>query len=119
MEGLDLEDDWAFSQFMDTYNPWLGGTMQEMLNKMNIDFDSWNWWNWFPDNYYSPVTNMMTRWEYNFHKENKFENEENPMELWLRLIWEGQDQEAILWLEVEVQRNPESSEGWQLMGQIY
>jgi hypothetical protein len=44
---------------------------------------------------------------------------ENAIELALKLIEEGQDEEAILVLEAEVQRDPESSEGWRIMGEIH
>ncbi|CAD7935987.1 unnamed protein product [Amoebophrya sp. A120] len=44
---------------------------------------------------------------------------ESPMELALKLIAEGKDQEAIQVLEIEVQRNADSSEGWCLLGQLY
>lgn len=43
----------------------------------------------------------------------------SPMELALQLIREGKDQEAILVLEVEVQRDAENSEAWSLLGQLY
>ena len=36
-----------------------------------------------------------------------------------RLIREGRDREALLCLEDVVQRNPDSSEGWRLLGQLY
>jgi len=43
----------------------------------------------------------------------------SPMELALQLIREGKDQEAILVLEVEVQKDAENSEAWSLLGQLY
>merc|ERR1740138_221847 len=57
--------------------------------------------------------------EYDFSKENKYLDVEDPLALAQRLLREGRDREALLALEAEVQRNPESSEGWRQMGQLY
>merc|ERR1712176_1256203 len=37
----------------------------------------------------------------------------------MRLLREGRDREALLALEAEVTRNPEGSEGWRQLGQLY
>merc|ERR1719343_1465340 len=57
--------------------------------------------------------------EYKFQEENPFMDDENPLALAQRLIREGRDREALLALEAEVSRNPESSEGWRQLGQLY
>eukprot|EP00929_Paragymnodinium_shiwhaense_P000396 TRINITY_DN100651_c0_g1_i1.p1 TRINITY_DN100651_c0_g1~~TRINITY_DN100651_c0_g1_i1.p1 ORF type:complete len:704 (-),score=148.31 TRINITY_DN100651_c0_g1_i1:219-2330(-) len=57
--------------------------------------------------------------QYQFQENNPYLSEESPLALALRLIREGRDREALLALEAEVTRNPESSEGWRIMGQLY
>merc|ERR1719463_739204 len=57
--------------------------------------------------------------EYEFSKENKYLDADDPLALALQLLREGRDREALLALEAEVQRNPESSEGWRQLGQLY
>merc|ERR1740138_1536000 len=57
--------------------------------------------------------------EYDFSKENKYLDTEDPLALARQLLREGRDREALLALEAEVQRNPESSEGWRQLGQLY
>merc|ERR1719409_2702874 len=36
-----------------------------------------------------------------------------------QLLREGKDLEAVLALEAEVQQNPQSSEGWRLLGEVH
>mmetsp|Transcript_111832 Transcript_111832/g.311216 ORF Transcript_111832/g.311216 Transcript_111832/m.311216 type:complete len:743 (-) Transcript_111832:111-2339(-) len=57
--------------------------------------------------------------EYQFSKENKYLESDDPLAEAMRLLREGRDREALLALEAEVQRNPESSEGWRQLGQLY
>jgi len=57
--------------------------------------------------------------EYQFSSENKYLESADPLAEALRLLREGRDREALLALEAEVQRNPESSEGWRQLGQLY
>lgn len=57
--------------------------------------------------------------EYEFQKENPFQGSPSPLAEAMRLLGEGRDREALLALEAEVQRNPESSEGWRQLGQLY
>merc|ERR1719379_2944091 len=57
--------------------------------------------------------------EYKFSEENPYADSANPLEEAQRLLREGRDREALLALEAEVQRNPESSEGWRQRGQLY
>jgi len=57
--------------------------------------------------------------EYKFAEENPFSEITDPLAEAIRLIREGRDREALLCLESEVQRNPESSEGWRMLGQLY
>ena len=59
--------------------------------------------------------------EYNFqHASNPYiESDENLLLLANRLISEGRDSEAIVVLEAEVRVNPNSSEGWRLLGQLH
>ncbi|CAE7572165.1 PEX5 [Symbiodinium natans] len=57
--------------------------------------------------------------EYKFAEENPFREISDPLAEAIRLIREGRDREALLCLESEVQRNPESSEGWRMLGQLY
>jgi len=57
--------------------------------------------------------------EYEFMKENAYLDSDDPLALAQRLLREGRDREALLALEAEVQKNPESSEGWRLLGQLY
>mmetsp|Transcript_5102 Transcript_5102/g.13633 ORF Transcript_5102/g.13633 Transcript_5102/m.13633 type:complete len:336 (-) Transcript_5102:302-1309(-) len=54
-----------------------------------------------------------------FAEENKYLEAADPLAEAMRLIREGRDREALLALEAEVQRNPESSEGWRQLGQLY
>ncbi len=64
------------------------------------------------DNIWGPGVSRIA--EYTFQENNRYATmpeEENALELAVRLINEGKDQEAIEVLEIEVQRNPESSEG--------
>merc|ERR1719434_453842 len=57
--------------------------------------------------------------EYQFTKENDYLDSSDPLAEAQRLLREGRDREALLALEAEVQRNPESSEGWRQLGQLY
>ncbi|CAE8629391.1 unnamed protein product, partial [Polarella glacialis] len=57
--------------------------------------------------------------EYKFAEDNPFMDSQDPLAEAQRLLREGRDREALLALEAEVQRNPESSEGWRLLGQLY
>mmetsp|Transcript_59336 Transcript_59336/g.94209 ORF Transcript_59336/g.94209 Transcript_59336/m.94209 type:complete len:760 (-) Transcript_59336:84-2363(-) len=57
--------------------------------------------------------------EYKFSDENPYDDSPNPLEEAQRLLREGRDREALLALEAEVKRNPESSEGWRQLGQLY
>mmetsp|Transcript_46949 Transcript_46949/g.124242 ORF Transcript_46949/g.124242 Transcript_46949/m.124242 type:complete len:198 (+) Transcript_46949:763-1356(+) len=56
--------------------------------------------------------------EVQFAEDNPFKDEANALQRAQQLILEGRDHEAMLCLEVEVQRNPQSSEGWRLLGQL-
>merc|ERR1719434_461326 len=57
--------------------------------------------------------------EYQFTKENDYLDSDSPLAEAQRLLREGRDREALLALEAEVQRNPENSEGWRQLGQLY
>lgn len=57
--------------------------------------------------------------EYTFSEDNPYAGAEDPLAEAQRLLREGRDKEALLALEAEVQRNPESSEGWRQLGQLY
>merc|ERR1719375_1204225 len=57
--------------------------------------------------------------EYQFSPENEYRDYDDPLAEAQRLLREGRDREALLALEAEVQRNPESSEGWRQLGQLY
>lgn len=58
--------------------------------------------------------------EYKFQEgDNPYLDSDNPLAEAQRLLREGRDREALLALEAEVQKNPESSEGWRLLGQLY
>mmetsp|Transcript_68418 Transcript_68418/g.164244 ORF Transcript_68418/g.164244 Transcript_68418/m.164244 type:complete len:791 (-) Transcript_68418:134-2506(-) len=59
------------------------------------------------------------RGEHKFAEDNPYVDHENPLAEAQRLIREGRDREALLCLEAEVQRNPDSSEGWRLLGQLF
>ncbi|EER02678.1 Peroxisomal targeting signal receptor, putative [Perkinsus marinus ATCC 50983] len=57
---------------------------------------------------------------YEFNTENPYlESSESPLQLALRLLAEGRDEEAMLALEAEVQQHPDSSEGWRLLGLMH
>eukprot|EP00928_Gymnodinium_smaydae_P077985 TRINITY_DN6157_c0_g1_i1.p1 TRINITY_DN6157_c0_g1~~TRINITY_DN6157_c0_g1_i1.p1 ORF type:complete len:761 (-),score=185.40 TRINITY_DN6157_c0_g1_i1:55-2238(-) len=60
-----------------------------------------------------------SRAEYKFEENNKYLEHTDPLAEAQRLLREGRDREAMLCLEAEVQRNPESSEGWRQLGQLY
>jgi peroxin-5 len=70
------------------------------------------------DQYFSGHSAQKNR-DYEFAKDNEFIGSHDPLAEALRLLRESRDREALLALEAEVQRNPESSEGWRLMGQLY
>jgi len=57
--------------------------------------------------------------EYKFSEDNKYLDSADPLAEAMRLLREGKDREALLALEAEVTRNPESSEGWRQLGQLY
>ena len=58
--------------------------------------------------------------QYDFHhKSNAYIDSENILEMALRLLREGKDSEALMALEAEVRVNPNSSEGWRLLGQLH
>jgi len=57
--------------------------------------------------------------EYEFQEDNAYRDVDDPLAEAQRLLREGRDREALLALEAEVQRNPESSEGWRQLGQLY
>ncbi|XP_026194145.1 peroxisome biogenesis protein 5 [Cyclospora cayetanensis] len=54
-----------------------------------------------------------------FRKENPYLKTAGGLECAQRLLAEGKLQEAILALEAEVQRHPNSSEGWRLLGECH
>jgi len=56
---------------------------------------------------------------YQFAEENPYLDLDDPLAEALRLLAQGRDREALLCLEAEVKRNPESSEGWRVMGELY
>merc|ERR1719446_206381 len=58
--------------------------------------------------------------EYKFQEgDNPYLDSDNPLAEAQRLLREGRDREALLALEAEVQKNPDSSEGWRMLGQLY
>jgi len=57
--------------------------------------------------------------DYKFQDENPYLDSNDPLAEAQRLIREGRDREALLALEPEVTRNPDSSEGWRQLGQLY
>mmetsp|Transcript_32260 Transcript_32260/g.55947 ORF Transcript_32260/g.55947 Transcript_32260/m.55947 type:complete len:640 (+) Transcript_32260:122-2041(+) len=57
--------------------------------------------------------------EYKFSEDNPYAASADPLAEAQRLLAEGRDKEALLALEAEVQKNPESSEGWRQLGQLY
>lgn len=65
------------------------------------------------------IPGSMRRSEYELQENNPYRGNFDPLAEAIRLINEGRDKEALLALEAEVQKNPESSEGWRLLGQLY
>mmetsp|Transcript_65241 Transcript_65241/g.121625 ORF Transcript_65241/g.121625 Transcript_65241/m.121625 type:complete len:731 (+) Transcript_65241:86-2278(+) len=59
------------------------------------------------------------RGEHKFAEDNPYLEHLDPLAEAQRLIREGRDREALLCLEAEVQRNPDSSEGWRQLGQLF
>lgn len=57
--------------------------------------------------------------EYKFQGDNPYIDSADPLAEAQRLMREGRDREALLALEAEVQKNPESSEGWRLLGELF
>merc|ERR1719440_2269376 len=57
--------------------------------------------------------------EYKFQEDNPYGDSNDPLAEAQRLLREGRDREALLALEAEVTKNPESSEGWRQLGQLY
>mmetsp|Transcript_74311 Transcript_74311/g.193585 ORF Transcript_74311/g.193585 Transcript_74311/m.193585 type:complete len:750 (-) Transcript_74311:147-2396(-) len=57
--------------------------------------------------------------KYKFQDENPYLDVDDPLAEAMRLLREGRDREALLCLEAEVRKNPESSEGWRQLGQLY
>lgn len=64
-------------------------------------------------------TSASSRGEYKFQENNPYLDQDDPLAEAIRLLREGRDREALLCLEAEVKKHPESSEGWRLMGQLY
>lgn len=103
-EEMGMEDLWRMAgeegDMAALENAWLNGD-EGMANMENI-------WGSGPKNA-----------EYKFQDDNPFLDSANPLAEAQRLLMEGRDREALMALEAEVQRNPESSEGWRLLGQLY
>lgn len=57
--------------------------------------------------------------KYVFAKDNPYTGKENYLELAKKLISEEKIQDAILVLQAEVKENPNSSEGWCLLGHLH
>merc|ERR1719333_1254392 len=57
--------------------------------------------------------------ELQFASDNPYMTADSPLALAQALLREGKDKEAMRALEAEVQKNPESSEGWRMLGQLY
>merc|ERR1719194_23380 len=57
--------------------------------------------------------------EYKFQGDNPYGDSNDPLAEAQRLLREGRDREALLALEAEVTKNPESSEGWRMLGQLF
>lgn len=57
--------------------------------------------------------------DYKFAEDNKYLDSDDPLAEAHRLLREGRDREALLAFEAEVTRNPQNSEGWRQLGQLY
>lgn len=57
--------------------------------------------------------------EYEFNVNNPYMDDENPMETAHAKIASGEVADAILALEAELTRNPETSEAWRLLGRLH
>jgi tetratricopeptide (TPR) repeat protein len=90
-EGMGMEDAWA--DLGDLQNAW---DNSDLLDK------AWS-----------------TADAYDFKSDNPYMNESDCLGKAQQLIKEGKDNEAILCLEAEVQKNPQSSEGWRLLGELH
>merc|ERR1719183_370387 len=77
----------------------------------------------FWNNYGDDLTQLEDAWnkadELKFQEDNQYLNADDPLSIARQLLREGKDKEAMLALEAEVQKNPESSEGWRMLGEIY
>jgi peroxin-5 len=60
-----------------------------------------------------------TKNEYEFNMNNPYMDDENPMETAHAKIASGEIADAILALEAELTRNPETSEAWRLLGRLH
>lgn len=56
---------------------------------------------------------------YSFTRDNKFSDYENCYELSIQKEKSGETDEAILLLEIEVQKHPDHSEAWSLLGKLH
>merc|ERR1719253_1550795 len=56
---------------------------------------------------------------YEFQSPNPYLDDPNPLQTAQRLLAEGKDHDALLALEAEVQKRPDSSEGWRLLGETH
>jgi len=112
--GLNMEDMWKNSSPEEMADAWRmaaeeneHGMFERAWGGEDMSMaDAWNASN--------PRNN-----EYKFAEDNPYLNSDDPLAEAMRLIAEGRDREALLALEAEVQRNPESSEGWRQLGQLY
>ena len=112
-DNLSEEDIWASLAEQNYFNSAWNEKNPDLLEEFEND-----------DMYNEDVNDFMKQWNeeskvYNFEKNNKYENFENCYELALEKEKNGETDEAILLLEIEVQRNPEHSEAWGLLGKLH
>merc|ERR1719199_2261310 len=101
---------------------WGEGNYKDMMDLFNASSENGLEQAWLDE-----AANMENIWrtgsernnEYKFQGDNPFVESADPLAEAQRLLREGRDREALLALEAEVQRNPESSEGWRMLGQLY
>jgi len=92
----------------------------QMADISDMDFERWLDMNPGLANMATLGEGVLPRPDYQFVEENNpYLLHDDPLAEALRLLREGRDREALVYLEAEVRKNPESSEGWRVLGELY
>jgi len=116
-QGPNLEAAWQSAENNHFEQLWNGLSPDEELKFEEI-------WDQMQDEYKDNVMQWEQAWnsgpqDYLFESDNPYSETPNPFEVALNKITSGDSLEAVLCLEAEVQRNPENSEAWALLGKLH